>query len=81
MRMSFYYYYYYYYYYYVRHLLQQGKTNSKILSSLVKPLLGLFCIDHFFFFFWCYPKLKNVENYHYNKMVSLQTSLEKNFVL
>ena len=48
MRMSFYYYYYY--YYYVRHLLQQGKTNSKILSSLVKPLLGLFCVDHFFFF-------------------------------
>ena len=34
--------------YYVRHLLQQGKTNSKILSSLVKPLLGLFCVDHFF---------------------------------
>ena len=44
MRMSFYYCY----YYYVRHLLQQGKTNSKILSSLVKPLLGFF-VDHFFF--------------------------------
>ena len=63
--------------YYVRHLLQQGKTNSKILSFLVKPLLGLFCVDlflFFFIFFLCYPKLKNVENYHYNKRFSSETN-------